>query len=104
MTKAVKNYEKACLDMAVEFVNGFYADFYADCHSVEYTETRQEVLERFVSQDPTGILELCDMWISIGDIYQFYVCGATYQQFVGWYWKTTEGEEKISLKHYLKLK
>lgn len=100
MHKTAQNYEEACLDMAVEFVNGYYDDREGDFAIVESAD---EVLERFVGQDPTDILELSDMWLNIDDIYDFYRYGATYDQFVDWYWETVEKGLKMNLKHYLKL-
>lgn len=99
MNKYALKYKEACLDMAVEFVNGFFLDSDDD---KDLVETPQEILERFVSWDPTGILELCDMYLSISDIYDFYRYGATYDQFCSWYWERIENGLKINLKNYLK--
>ena len=96
----VLKYETACLDMATEFVNGFYQSNDPD-HPVE---TQEEVLERFVGMDMTGIIELADMYINISNIYTFYDSGATYDEFRDWYWEVVEGKMNINLRNYLKLK
>ena len=101
MTKAVKNYQKACLDLANTFVNGYYAHFDGEEAVVE---PKEYTLERFVSCDSTDIFEFCGMYITVKDIYNFYVEKATYDQFRDWYWEVVEGRMDMNLRNYLKLK
>ena len=96
----LKNYELACLQLATKFINDFHKS------NGDMSESEQEVLYRFVGNDPTDFFEFADLFLSISDIVEFYRTGATFGEFSGWYWENIESDEnttKIDLKHYLQI-
>ena len=86
----------------LELINQFVLEI------TEERETIDETLQRIIGVDnynPASIFEVADMFLTLADVFEYYLTNCKPEQFIEWYWWNLDnkqtGKKTMNLKHYL---
>jgi len=96
------NLLKRAIEANLALINQFVFEI------IEEQETANETLQRIIGVDnynPTDIFELSDMFLTLTDVFEYYLTNCKPEQFIEWYWWDLDnkqtGKKTMNLKHYL---
>lgn len=86
----------------LELINQFVFEITKDPESIDETLSRVVGLDNY---NPCNVFEVVDMFLTLYDVFEYYICKSTPDQFIDWYWWDLENkqdkQQTMSLKNYL---